>query len=69
MTTRNKALIITGLVILGIALVIFLISLALLGWDFKAFFTSNTFVWICVLLALYGVAIIIILVEEWYKRL
>lgn len=69
MTTRNKALIITGLVILGIALVIFLISLALLGWDFKAFFTSSTFIWICVLFGLYILAIIIILVEEWYKRL
>ena len=69
MNTRNKSLIIVGCVLLGLAVAIFLIGGAIAGWDFVAFFKSQTFIWICVLVGLYALAVIAILVLEKIKKL
>lgn len=69
MKTRNKALIITGVIVFAIGLVLFLIGALINGWDFIAFFHSHTFIWICVLLGIYVLFAIILLVKEWYSRL
>ena len=69
MRTRNKALIITGIIVFAIGLILFLIGGVIAGWNFEAFFKSSTFIWICVLLGVYVLFVIIILVEDWYKRL
>lgn len=69
MRTRNKVLIITGVIIFAIGLLLFLIGALINGWDFIAFFHSNTFIWICVLLGVYVLFAIILLVKEWYSRL
>lgn len=69
MRTRNKVLIITGVIIFAIGLLLFLIGALINGWDFIAFFHSNTFIWICILLGVYVLFAIILLVKEWYSRL
>ena len=69
MSNRNKALIITGIIIFALGLVLFLIGGLIAGWDFVKFFKSTTFVWICVLVGLYILFVIFILVKEWYNKL
>lgn len=69
MNNRNKALIITGVVIIVLGAGLFLIGGALEGWDFAEFFKSPTFLWICVLIGLYILFVIFIFVKEWYKKL
>lgn len=69
MRTRNKVLIITGVIIFAIGLLLFLIGALINGWDFIAFFHSYTFIWICVLLGVYVLFAIILLVKEWYSKL
>ena len=63
---RNKAVAITGFILLIIALIVFLINLIINDFNFVAFFKSTTFVWICVIIGLYaiGVAVIFILVTS-----
>lgn len=69
MNMRNKALIITGILLLIVALIVFLIGGWLAGWDFVAFFKSQTFVWICVLCGIYAIAVVSIIVYDKIKRL
>ena len=69
MNTRNKALIITGVLLLAVALVVFLIGGWLAGWDFAAYFKSNAFVWLCVIVGLYAIAVISIFVYDKIKKL
>jgi len=69
MNNRNKALIITGIVIILLGAGLFLIGGALEGWNFAEFFASDTFIWICVLIGLYILFVIFILIKEWYKKL
>ena len=69
MNTRNKALIITGVILLVVALVVFLIGGWLAGWDFVAYFKSQSFVWICVLVGVYFLSVVLIIVYEKIKRL
>lgn len=69
MKTRNKALIITGVIVFVVGLVLFLIVALINGWDFIAFFHSNTFIWICVLIGIYILFAITLLVKEWYSKL
>lgn len=69
MNTRNKALIITGVLLLAVALVVFLIGGWLAGWDFAAYFKSNAFVWLCVILGLYVLGVGAILIFEKIKNL
>lgn len=69
MNTRNKALIITGAILLVVALAVFLIGGAIAGWDFVAFFKSQSFVWICVLVGLYVLAVVSIIVYDKIKKL
>jgi len=69
MNNRNKALIITGVILLVVALAVFLVGGWLAGWDFVAYFKSAAFVWLCVLLGLYALAVIAICVYEKIKNL
>ena len=69
MNTRNKALIITGCILLVVALAVFLIGGWIAGWDFAAYFKSPAFVWLCVLVGLYGIAVISILVYDKIRKL
>lgn len=69
MKNRNKALIITGAILLVVALAIFLIGGAIAGWDFVAFFKSQTFVWICILVGIYVIAVVAIIVYDKIKNL
>lgn len=69
MNTRNKALIITGIILLVVALVVFLIGGWLAGWDFIAYFKSQSFVWLCVLVGVYILSVVSIIVYEKIKRL
>ena len=69
MNDRNKALIISGVIMLLVALAAFLVGGWLAGWDFAAFFQSATFVWICVLVGLYILAVIGVFAYERIKRL
>ena len=64
MNTRNKALIITGIAALVIALAAFLIGGAVAGWDFAAFFRSQTFLWICIFVAIYFIVAGAIIIKE-----
>lgn len=65
MKTRNKVLIITGIIVLLCALFVFLIGGWIAGWDFAGFFTSSVFVWICVLVGLYAVVVAAYLIKDW----
>lgn len=69
MNTRNKALIITGIILLVVALAVFLIGGWLAGWDFVSYFKSPAFVWICVILGLYLLGVGAILIFEKIKNL
>lgn len=69
MNTRNKALIITGVLLLIVALAVFLIGGWMAGWDFAAYFKSPAFVWLCVLVGLYAIAVISIFVYDKIKKL
>ena len=69
MKTRNKALIITGIILLVVALAVFLIGGWIAGWNFVAFFQSQLFVWICVLVGLYAIAVVSFLVYDKIKKL
>lgn len=69
MSIRNKALIITGIILLVLSLIIFLIGGWIAGWDFAAFFTSQTFVWICVLVGVYLLAVVGILIWDKVNKL
>lgn len=69
MNNRNKALIITSILLLVVALAVFLIGGWLAGWDFLAYFKSQAFVWLCVLVGLYALAIIAIFVYDKIKKL
>lgn len=66
---RNKALIITGVILLIVALVIFLIGGWLAGWDFVGFFKSPLFIWILVIIGLYAIGVISLLVVDKINRL
>lgn len=69
MNTRNKALVITGLLLLVVALAVFLIGGWLAGWDFLAYFKSQAFVWLCVLVGLYVLAVVSFLAYDKIKKL
>ena len=66
---RNKALIITGVILLVIALVVFLVGGYLAGWDYIGFFQSPLFIWICVIIGLYAIGVISLLVVDKINRL
>ena len=69
MNNRNKALIITGVIIGCIGLILFIIGGSLEGWNFAEFIKSPTFVWICILIGIYVLLIIYILIKDWYDKL
>lgn len=69
MKIRNKAIIITGLIVFALGLILFLISAIINGWDLIAFLHSQTFIWICVLFGVYVLFIIFIFVKDWMSRL
>lgn len=69
MGNRNKALIITGVILLVVALAVFIIGGWIAGWDFGAFFTSPAFIWICVLIGLYTLGVIGLLVYDKINKL
>lgn len=69
MNTRNKGLLITGILV-GIAAVIaLLVGGWLAGWDFKAFFLSKTFFWIAFLVGAYIVVLVSFVVKDKVNRL
>lgn len=69
MRTRNKALIITGIIIFTLGLILFVLGGILSGWDLIAFIKSDTFIWICVLFGVYGLFLAFLLIKGWYDRL
>ena len=69
MRNRNKALIITGAILLVVALIVFLVGGAIAGWDFVAFFKSQTFMWICILVGIYVIAVVAIIIYDKIKSL
>ena len=69
MNNRNKALIITSAIMIVVATVCFLVGGFLAGWDFTAYFRSNAFIWLCVLVGLYVVAIGIVVVKDKVSKL
>jgi hypothetical protein len=66
---KNKAIIITGILLLIVSLIIFLLAGYLAGWDFAAWFTSSQAIWIYVLIGLYVFGVIVLLVVEKIKNL
>ena len=68
MKDRNKALIITGVLVFLCGVIAFLVGGWIAGWDFVAFFKSATFMWICILLGIYALTVIIVLIYDWYKN-
>lgn len=64
MNNRNKALIITSAIMIVVATVCFLVGGFLAGWDFAAYFRSNAFIWLCVLVGLYVVAVGVVVVKD-----
>ena len=69
MNGRNKALILTGALALGLALVAFIVGGIIAGWDFAAWFSSPAFVWVCVLVGLYGLTVGAILAWDRIRKL
>ena len=69
MNNRNKALIITSAILLVVALAVFLIGGWMAGWDFEAFFKSQFFIWICVLVGIYILGVIVIFAMDEINRL
>ena len=69
MGNRNKALVVTGIILLVVAFIIFLVGGWIAGWDFAEFFQSQTFVWICILVGIYGLAVAGILIWDKINRL
>lgn len=69
MGTRNKALIITGVILFVISIGVFLIGGWIAGWDFGAYFRSPAFVWLCVILGLYLLGISVIFILDKINRL
>lgn len=69
MKTRNKALIITGCLLLVVALVVFLVGGYLAGWDFVAYFKSQNFIWLCIVVGVYLVLVSIVLIHDRIGRL
>ena len=69
MNTRNKALVITGIILSIVALIVFLIGGWLSGWDFVAFFKSALFVWICVLVGLYLICVVALVIYDKIREL
>ena len=69
MNTRNKGLIITGVILLIVALIVFLIGGYLAGWNFVAFFHSQTFILICVLVGIYVVSVTALIVYDKISKL
>ena len=69
MVNRNKALILTGVILLVVALTVFLIGGWLAGWDFGAYFRSPAFVWLCVIVILYLLGVIAIILLDKINRL
>lgn len=69
MGTRNKALIITGVVLFVVAIGMFLIGGWIAGWDFAAYFGSPAFVWLCVILGLYLLGVLAIVILDKINRL
>lgn len=69
MNTRNKALIITGCVLLVVALVVFLVGGYLAGWDFVAYFKSQNFIWLCIVVGVYLLTVLTVMVNDRIGRL
>ena len=69
MGNRNKCLIITSIVLIGVALVIFLASLIITGFNFIAWFKSPTFLWVCVILGLYLIGVLALIIWEKISKL
>lgn len=69
MNTRNKALTITGSIMLVIAAVLFMVGGYLAGWDFAAYFRSQSFVWLCVLVGLYVLVAAAVVIRDKIKEL
>lgn len=69
MNERNKALIITGIILFAVAITVFIIGGIIAGWDFAAWFKSPACIWTCVLLGLYFLIVGAILIMEKINRL
>lgn len=69
MKTRNKVLIITGIITLVCSLIAFLIGGWLAGWDFKEYFQSSSFMWVMILVGVYITAIIGIMIKDMITKL
>ena len=64
MKARNKLLIITGIGLLVLSAILFIVAGLIAGWDFASFFKSNQFVWIIVVVIVYLVVAGFILIYD-----
>ena len=69
MKGRNKLVIITGLLLLVVALIVFLIAGYLAGWDIAGWFESQMAIWCYVLVGLYLIFVALIFIKEWVDKL
>lgn len=65
MNNRNKALIITGVIIVTLAFALLMVGGWLDGWDFAAYFRSSSFIWLCVLVGVYALTVTVVLIRDW----
>lgn len=65
MNNRNKALIITGVIIVTLAFALLMVGGWLAGWDFAAYFRSPSFIWLCVLVGVYALTVAAVLIRDW----
>ena len=52
-----------------VALVVFLVGGYLAGWDFVAYFKSQNFIWLCIVVGVYLVLVSIVLIHDRIGRL
>jgi len=69
MNKRNLPILITGAIVLVVALVIFLITAALNGWSMIEWVKSQAGIWTFVLVGLYGLFVMIYLIYDKWRSL
>lgn len=69
MNARNKGLAITGIIVLVLAGLLIILGGWLAGWDFAAYFRGQAFMWTCILIGAYAIAVAAILIIDKVKSL
>ena len=69
MSTRNKGLILTGIILLAVSAAVFIIGFWLQGFNFAAFFKSQTFIISIALIVIYVIAVLALIIYDKIKKL